>query len=300
LSLPPPSPDSIAVVTGASSGIGEQIARQLWARGHRVALVARREDQLTRLADELGGPERAVPVRADLALPEDRARLAARLDELGQVEILVNNAGMGVHVPFVDANRDLELRQLRVNVEPVIDLMHRYLPRMVTHGRGAVINIASVGGFLPLPYSAGYGASKAYVLLLSEAVNEEVKRRGVTVTAVCPGPVRTDFHQIHGAEFTKRYPKAAWVSAEQVAADALAAADRGRRSVVPGGRLHKLAFGIPRHAPSCSTLPITKRFLAPPKQTVADRCKASPASSPSVVVASSKASFSGPRRRSLR
>jgi short-subunit dehydrogenase len=254
-------------VTGASSGIGEQIARQLSATGHRVALVARRRDRLARLADELGGPRHAVPVRTDLALPEDRARLAARLEELGRVEILVNNAGIGVHVAFVEADRDLELLQVRVNVEAVVDLMHRYLPSMVEHGRGAVINIASIGGFQPLPYSAGYGASKAYVLLLSEAVHEEVKRAGVTVTAVCPGPVRTDFHRVHGAEFTKRYPKAAWISAEQVAADALAAADRGRRSVVPGGRLHKVAFGIPRHTPSSCTVPIAKRFLAPPKQT---------------------------------
>jgi short-subunit dehydrogenase len=175
---------------------------------------------------------------------------------------------MGVHVPFVDAKRDLELQQLRVNVEAVVDLMGRYLPSMVEHGRGAVLNIASVGGFQPLPYSAGYGASKGYVLHLSEAVSEEVKRAGVTVTCVCPGPVRTGFHDTYGSRFTKRYPPAAWVSAEQVAADALAAADRGRRSVVPGGRLHKVAFGIPRHAPSWSTLAITKRFLAPPKQTV--------------------------------
>jgi short-subunit dehydrogenase len=260
-----PSPDSIAVVTGASSGIGEQIARQLSVRGHRVALVARRHDPLTQLADELGGPGRAVPLRADLAEPEDRDMLAARLNELGTVEILVNNAGMGVHVAFVDAKREQELEQLRVNVEAVIDLMHRYLPGMVERGRGTVINIASSAGFQPLPYSAGYGASKGHVLLLSEAVHTEVKSAGVTVTAVCPGPVRTTFHETYGARFTRRYPQAAWVSAEQVAADALAAADRGRRTVVPGGRLHKLAFGMPRHMPSWATLPSAKRLLAPPK-----------------------------------
>jgi short-subunit dehydrogenase len=265
MSLPAPSPDSIAVVTGASSGIGEQIARLLSARGHRVALVARREPCQPVLADELGGAGRAVPLRADLAEPEDRDELAARLDELGAVEILVNNAGMGVHVAFIDAHREQELKQLRVNVEAVVDLMGRYLPGMVDRGRGAVINIASAGGFQPLPYSAGYGASKGHVLLLSEAVNEEVKSAGVTVTAVCPGPVQTDFHETYGSEYTVRYPKAAWVSAEQVAADAVAAADRGRRSVVPGGRLHKLGFGIARHTPSWSTLPIAKRFLAPPK-----------------------------------
>ena len=267
MSLPTPSSKSIAVVTGASSGIGEQIARQLSARGHRVALVARREDRLLRLADELGGPGRAVSIRADLADSEDRDTLAARLDELVTVEMLVNNAGMGVHVAFANADRERELKQLRVNVGALVDLMGRYLPGMVERGRGAVINIASIGGFQPLPYSAGYSASKGHVLLFSEAVNEEVKSAGVTVTAVCPGPVRTDFHEIYGSEFTKRYPQAAWVSAEQVAADALAAADRGRRSVVPGGRLHKLVFGIPRSMPSSLTLLIAKRFLAPPKHT---------------------------------
>lgn len=264
MSLPPPSSDSIAVVTGGSSGIGEQLARQLSARGHRVALVARREDRLTRLADQLGGRGRAVSIRADLAEPEDRDALAVRLDELGVVEILVNNAGMGVHEAFADADCERELKQVRLNVEAVVDLIGRYLPGMVERGRGAVINIASSGGFQPLPYSAGYSASKGHILLLSEAVNEEVKHAGVTVTAVCPGPVRTDFHEIYGSEFTKRYPGAAWISAERVAADALAAAERGRRSVVPGGLPHKLAFGTPRHLPSWLTLPITKRFLAPP------------------------------------
>jgi short-subunit dehydrogenase len=266
MSLPTPSSHSIAVVTGGASGIGEQLARQLSARGHRVALVARREDRLTRLADELGGSGRAVPVCADLAKPEDRDMLAARLEELGVVEILVNNAGMGVHVAFVDADREDELTQLRVNVETVVDLMGRYLPGMVERGRGAVINITSSAGFQPLPFSAGYGASKGHILLLSEAVNEEVKHAGVTVTAVCPGPVRTDFHDVYGSEFTKRYPAAAWVSAERVAADALAAADRGRRSVVPGGLPQKVAFGAPRRVPSWLTLPITKRLLAPPTQ----------------------------------
>jgi short-subunit dehydrogenase len=266
MSLPPPSPDSIAVVTGASSGIGEQIARLLSAKGHRVALVARREHRLARLADELGGDGRAVPVRADLAEPEDRDQLVARLDELGAVEILVNNAGMGLHLAFIDANREQELKQVRVNVEAVVDLMARYLPGMVERGRGAVINIASSGGFQPLPYSAGYGASKGHVLLLSEAVNQEVKRKGVTVTAICPGPVQTDFHETYGSGFTRRYPRVAWVSAERVAANALAAADRGRRSVVPGSRLHKLGFGIPRHTPSWLTLPVATRFLVPPVQ----------------------------------
>lgn len=144
MSLPDPSSESVALVTGASSGIGEQFARQLSEMGHRVALVARREDRLELLARELGGPDRAVPIAADLALPEDRDRLAARIEELGaQVEILVNNAGFGIYQAFPEAGREAEIRQVRVLVEAVVDLMARYLPGMRSRGRGAIINMSS-------------------------------------------------------------------------------------------------------------------------------------------------------------
>ena len=124
MSLPPPAADSIALVTGASSGIGEQYARQLSERGHRVAIVARREDRLIRLAEELGGGDRAIPIAADLAVPEHRDRLAARLQDLGgTVEILVNNAGYGIYQPFAELGREPELNQLRVLVEAAVDLM---------------------------------------------------------------------------------------------------------------------------------------------------------------------------------
>ncbi|HUE28490.1 MAG TPA: SDR family NAD(P)-dependent oxidoreductase, partial [Solirubrobacteraceae bacterium] len=179
MSLPEPASDSIALVTGASSGIGEQFARQLSEMGYRVALVARSADRLERLAEELGGPDRAVVIATDLAVPEDRDRLAARLEELGaKVEILVNNAGFGIYQPFPEAGREAELRQLRVLSEAVVDLMARYLPAMTERGRGAIINVASTAGFQPLPYNAGYAAAKAHVLLLSEGVHAEVKEQG--------------------------------------------------------------------------------------------------------------------------
>jgi uncharacterized protein len=191
MSIPRPGPNSIALITGASSGIGEQFARQLAARGHRVAIVARREDRLARLADELGGPDRAVAIGADLAVPEDRDRLAERIESLGvDVELLVNNAGFGVFESFVESGRERELQQVRVNVEAVVDLMARYLPGMVKRRRGAVINMSSTSAFQPLPYNAGYAAAKAHVLLLSEGVHEEVKEQGVSVTAVCQAPSR--------------------------------------------------------------------------------------------------------------
>jgi short-subunit dehydrogenase len=264
MSLPPPSPTSIAVVTGASSGIGEQFARQLVERGYRVALVARREDRLRELAGELGGDDRAVVIPADLAVPEERDRLATRLDELGAtVEVLVNNAGFGVYAPFAESDRERELQQVRLLVEAVVDLMARYLPGMVARRRGAVINLSSTAGFQPLPYNASYAAAKSHVLLLSEGVNAEVAEHGVTVTAVCPGPVPSGFQDASDAGyFADKLPKFTFVTPERVARDALAAADRGRMSVIPGGPQVRAAFGPNRRMPRWAALPVSKRLMA--------------------------------------
>ena len=216
--LPPPSPGLIALITGASSGIGEHFAHQLSARGHRVAVVARREDLLTKLAEELGGPDRAVVVTADLSVPEDRDRLAARLEELGaQVEVLVNNAGFGVYRSFTNSGRDAEIRQVRVLVEAPVDLMARFLLGMVKRGRGAIINMSSTAGFQALPLNAGYAAAKAHLLLLSEAVHTEVEDQGVAVRVVAPGPVRTGFQEASDAAyFAERMPKFTFVPPERL------------------------------------------------------------------------------------
>ncbi len=262
--IPSPSEHSIALVTGASSGIGEQFARQLSQRGHRVAIVARREARLAELAEELGGPERAIPIAADLTQVDDRDRLAATLEAGGhQVDVLVNNAGFGIYRSFAESTRDQELYQLRLLVEAVVDLMGRYLPPMVQRGRGAVINMSSTAGFQPLPFNAGYSAAKSYVLTLSEAVHVEVKDRGVTVTAVCPGPVPTGFQDASDANyFAERVPKFTHVTPQRVAEDGLEAADKGRISVIPGGPHVKLAFGPSRNLPRALVLPVTKRLMA--------------------------------------
>lgn len=264
MSLPSPAPDSIALVTGASSGIGEQFARQLSRRGHRVALVARREDRLAKLAEELGGGDRVITIGADLGVPEDRDRIASRLEELGaQVEVLVNNAGFGVYEPFGQAGREREVQQVRVLVEAVVDLMARYLPAMVQRGRGAIINMSSTAGFQPLPYNAGYAAAKSHVLLLSEGVHAEVEDRGVTVTAVCPGPVPSGFQEASDASyFTEKLPKFTFVSPERVAQDALEAAERGRMTVIPGGPHIRATFAPNRRMPRWAALPMSKRLMA--------------------------------------
>jgi short-subunit dehydrogenase len=262
--LPEPSPDAIALITGASSGIGEQFARQLSDMGHRVALVARREDRLSELAEELGGDERAVVIGADLALPEQRDRLAERLEELGaEVELVVNNAGYGIFKPFGEAGRDAELQQVRLLVEAVVDLMARYLPRMKQRGRGAIINLSSTAGFQALPYNAGYSAAKGYVLLLSEAVHTEAKEHGVTVTAVCPGPVPSGFQEASDASyFADRLPRFTFVPPERVARDALRAAAQGQISVIPGGPQVRAAFAPNRVLPRWLVLPVSKRLMA--------------------------------------
>jgi short-subunit dehydrogenase len=268
MSLPPPADDSIALVTGASSGIGEEFARQLSERGHRVALVARREDRLHALAQELGGSDRAAVIAADLAIPEDRDRLAASIEALGAtVEILVNNAGFGVFSPFAESDRELEVKQVRVLVEAVVDLMARYLPGMVQRRRGAIINLASTAGFQPLPFNAGFAAAKSHVLLLSEAVHTEVKEQGVTVTAVCPGPVPSGFQQASNAEyFVERLPSFTFVSPDRVARDAIAATDKGRISVIPGGPQVRAALAPNRRMPRWAALPVSKRLMTRPRR----------------------------------
>ncbi len=263
MSIPQPQSNSIALVTGASSGIGEQFARQLAERGYRVAIVARREDRLMELAEELGGPDRAVVIAADLTVPEQRDQLAARLNELGaQVDVLVNSAGFGVYAPFAESTSEREVQQVRLLCEAIVDLMSRYLPGMVERGRGAVINMSSTAGFQALPYNASYSAAKSYVLLLSEGIHAEVKEHGVTVTAVCPGPVPTEFQETSDAGyFAEKMPKFTFVEPERVARDALRAADRGRISVIPGGPQVRASFAPNRNMPRWATLPVSKRLM---------------------------------------
>ncbi len=258
--LPAPTPTSTALVTGASSGIGEQFARQLAARGHHVTLVARSTDKLEALAAELGGPEKATVAPADLADADARAALLAGLDR--DVEILVNNAGFGVYEPFAESSLERELEQVRVLVEAVVHITHVLLPAMVRRGQGAVITMSSTSAFQPLPYNAGYAAAKAHALFLSEALHAEVGDQGVTATAVCPGPVDSGFQAASDASFTDKLPKGVWVSAERVAADALTAAEAGKRMVVPGGALVKAAFAPNRYAPTAITNPVSKKLMA--------------------------------------
>jgi short-subunit dehydrogenase len=163
MSLPKPSPTSTAVVTGASSGIGADLARELASRGYGVTLVARREDRLRDLAAELGGTVRVEVIACDVADPAARASLFDEIERRGlTVDVLVNNAGIGTIGAVADANVDDEIAQVRVNVEAVIDLTTRAVGQMVARGRGAILNVGSTAGFQPFPGQAGYAAPTAF------------------------------------------------------------------------------------------------------------------------------------------
>jgi short-subunit dehydrogenase len=265
MALPPPDPGSTALVTGASAGIGAELARGLARRGHGVTLVARREDRLRRLADELRAQHgvRSEVVAVDLASEEERDRLAEAVQALGlTVEILVNNAGFGIYEPFARSDRQRELQQVRLLVEAVVDLDARYVPGMVQRGRGAVINLSSTAGFQPLPGNGTYSAAKSFVLLHTEALHDELRDTGVTATAVAPGPVRSEFQETSEPLFADRLPGIVWADPTRVAADALSAAERGKRSVVPGGVVVKASFAPNRLMPTTLTSVVTRRLMA--------------------------------------
>ena len=243
MSLPAPTPDTAALVTGASSGIGAAIARELAERGHGLVLVARRKDRLDALAEELNGEYgvRAEAVGCDLGKAASRQRLPARIESFGlEVNVLVNNAGFATNGPFHEADPVRELEQVRVLVEAVVALTSAFLPGMVRRGKGAILNVASTAGMQPLPYSAGYSAAKAYVLTFSEALHQELHGSGVAVTVLAPGPVTTDFWEISGWEvaggqsFERAVPRPAWVTAEEAASAGVKGLEAGRRVVVPG------------------------------------------------------------------
>ena len=262
MALPPPSDSSSALVTGASSGIGAEIARELSRRGHGVVLAARREERLHELAAELGREHgvRAEVLTADLASEAERDRLERAVSELGlEVEVLVNNAGFGAFGSAHRLDRERQLEMARLNCEAVLDLQVRYSSAMADRGRGAILNLASTAAFQPLLGSACYAATKAFVLSFSEATHVELARRGVTVTALCPGPVRTEFVDVAGAgEASNQLPAPFWTSVEQVAREAVEGLERGKRVVTPGFLNRAGAIGG-QHAPRALALPLINR-----------------------------------------
>ena len=238
MALPTPSPTSTAVVTGASSGIGADIARELADRGHGVTLVARREDRLRELADELNGRVRIEVIACDVADPAARAGLFDEVDRRGlTVDILVNNAGIGTMGSVVKTPVEDEIAQVRVNVEALIDLSTRAAQQMVPRGRGAILNVGSTAGYQPFPGQIGYAATKAFVNNYTQGLRGELAGTGVTVALLCPGPVRTEFVKSAGMderEFAASFPKFMWKPSREVARAGVEALEHDRGTVIPG------------------------------------------------------------------
>ena len=262
MALPAPSASSTALITGASSGIGAAVARELAGRGHGAVLVARREDRLRELAAELGEASgaRFEVIAADLANDDDRARVVAGVGDLGlDVSILVNNAGFGGFGTAHDFGVERQTQMIRLNCETLTYFQATYTKPMVERETGAVLNVASTAAFQPLPGSATYAATKAFVLSLSEATHAELKRHGVTVTALCPGPVQTEFGEVAGAGGVEdQLPRPFWTSTEQVAKQAVDGLANGKRVVVPGILNRAGALGG-QHAPRAVILPAISR-----------------------------------------
>lgn len=252
---------SRALVTGASSGIGTVLARQLAADGSDLVVVARSEDALDELAVELrdahGVDVEVLP--ADLTDRDGLATVEARLQDVARpVDLLVNNAGFGTTGPFVAQDADAEDLEVRLNVAAVVRLTHAALPGMQARGRGGILNVSSIAGFQPIPNMAVYAATKAFVTSFTEAVHEELAGTGVHVTALCPGFTRTNFVDNAGAgDDASRIPEFIWMEPEPVAAAGLRAVAANRATVVPGLQ-YKLSTGASRVMPSA----ITRRVIS--------------------------------------
>lgn len=259
MGLPRPQPELTCLVTGASSGIGADIARSLARKGYGVTVTARRRPALDALAAELSATGvRVEVIAADLTDPADREKLLGDVSERGlEVAVLANNAGFSTSGPVASADPDAELRQVAVDVAAVVDLTTRVLPGMVERGEGGVLFTASTAAFQPVPGQAAYGASKAFVLSYAQAVSAEVSGHGVAVTALCPGPVDTGFADAAGftGDETEALPRVMWKSSATVAEAGVDGLFDGRLVVVPG-LANRVVTTLSWHTPRRLILPI--------------------------------------------
>ena len=222
---------NITLITGASAGLGADFARQLSRRGHRLVLVARRKDRLETLADELGN---ARAVAMDLGEPGAAGRLMADIAaHAEQVDCLINNAGFGLWGKFATLDGPRQRQMIDLNCGALVELCHAVLPAMLKRGEGAILNVASTAAFQAGPGMATYFATKAFVLSFSEALHEEVAKSGVRVTALCPGPTRTEFGAVAGFKGNGAFDRLSATSAEVVAVG-LKALDSNRAVAIPG------------------------------------------------------------------
>ncbi len=241
---------AIALITGATAGLGAAFARRLAREHHDLVLVARDPARLDQAATALGA-EHGIGVdvlSADLSGEDACGRVAARLADADRpIDLLVNNAGIGLGRGFLGSPVEDSVRLTDLNVLAVLRLTHAALPAMLARGRGDILNVSSVAGFTPGPRDATYSASKAWVTTFSEALHVQTVGTGVRVLALCPGFVRTEFHQRAGIDM-RAVPEWMWTDADDVVAAALSALRRGKAICVPG-RQYQAIVGVARHAP---------------------------------------------------
>ncbi len=225
---------NITLITGASSGIGEVFARKLAARGRSVLLVARSEDKLITLCNELGRSNnvRAQYIALDLSQPESAARLFEEVEQRGlSVEMLINNAGFGSMGDFAKLDLARELNMIDLNIKSLVELTHLFLQPMLARKQGTIINVASTAAFQPVPFMATYAATKAFVLSFSEALWEENRSRGIQVMALCPGVTETNFFE---AARGQKPPARVAQTPEEVVDTALRGLARNRSHIISG------------------------------------------------------------------
>jgi uncharacterized protein len=235
--------ECVTLITGASAGIGAELARVFTANGHRVAISGRREDRLTALANEItaSGKTKPIVIPCDLEQPGATDQIAAALSAAGvEVEYMVNNAGFGLFGPSNKLDRAAQLGMIAVNVQALTDLSLRFSDSVIRH-RGGILNVASVAGFLPGPGMAVYYASKAYVLSFTEALRGELAPHGVRVTALCPGPVPSEFQTRAGVK-PGIDSVVLGVSPADVAKEAYRGLMANRRAVLPGFGVKMVPF----------------------------------------------------------
>ena len=232
--------NSTALITGASAGIGAEFARQLAGRGCSLVLIARRRERLAQLRDELCNQHPKVSVHIRVVDLSDRSQLDEFIRWLGQndikVDFLINNAGLGDYGAFATSDPERNNQMLAVNIVALTSLTRALLPQMISRKRGAILNVSSSAGFLPIPGFNVYAATKAYVTSFSEALRAELRRTGVTVTALCPGPVHTEFGDVAKRPDgqPEEAPEFVYVSVEKIVCAALAAVEADRPLLVPG------------------------------------------------------------------
>jgi hypothetical protein len=264
MAIPPPRPGAAALITGASSGIGAEVAKQLAARGHDLVIVARRRERLEALAAELRARHgrRVEILAADVADRESRAELLADIERLGlEIDVFIPSAGFGLGGLFAEsAPERLELL-VRTNVEAVVAMTRALVPQMIARRSGAILIVSSTAGAAPMPNFGTYAATKAAMTSFAETLHWELGRHGITVTALCPGGVWTEFAEVAGMdEAEDRTPKALMIGVEDCVTAALAGLERGDRIVMPKRTVRAFAaFG--KYGPRKVWLPLVGKLL---------------------------------------